>query len=459
MGIKAFKIICLALVTSLFLSAVAIGSAEAARKKAAGPNLKYASIVVDAATGVVVSERYADKKLYPASLTKMLTLYLTFEAIRDGRLRKNSRLNVSSLAEAQEPSKLGLKSGSSIRVEDAILALVTKSANDVAVVLAEGIGGSQARFATLMNLRAKQLGMNNSSFVNPHGLHDTRQYSTARDMATLGRALMRDFPREYAYFKTNSFSYAGKTYGNHNKLLKSYEGMDGIKTGYVHASGYNLAASAVRDGRRLVGVVFGGRTSLSRNNHMAEILDAGFARLGEPQIARRIEQREGQTAALTLPVRKPTTVAAVTAVDRALANRVAANDDNEPFDALGLVGVEQGDRETGNDALYIRPAKTVNIIRGKVPETPSAPVRQTLGQAVWSIQVGAFSSRDAGLTALRDTRGQLPQTLTTNGQYVIAPLITSRGMIYRARLTGLSRDQATQACRLLKQNCLILAAQ
>jgi len=460
MGIKTFKFIGLLLLTSLFLSAAVLGSAQAARKKASGPNLKYASIVMDAATGVIISERHADKQLYPASLTKMLTLYLAFEAIRDGRLHKNSRLPVSSLAEAQEPSKLGLKAGSSIRVEDAIKALVTKSANDVAVVLAEGIGGSEARFAALMNARAKQLGMRHSHFVNPHGLHDKRQYSTARDMAALGRALMRDFPHEYAYFKTNSFTYAGKTYSNHNKLLQTYEGMDGIKTGYVHASGYNLAASAVRDGRRLIGIVFGGRTSLSRNNHMAELLDAGFARLGEPQIARRIEQRAIQTAGVSLPVRKPPTVAAVTAVDRALAARTAANDDADThFDALGLVGIEQGDSETGNGAIYIRPSQTVNIIRGTPPETAAAPVRQTLGQAVWSIQVGAFSSRDAGLAALRNTRGQLPPTLIANGQYVIAPLVTSRGMIYRARLSGLSRDQATQACRILKENCLVLAAQ
>jgi D-alanyl-D-alanine carboxypeptidase len=331
MGIKAFKFIGLLILTSLFFSAVALGSAQAARKKATGPNLKYASIVIDAATGVIISERHADKQLYPASLTKMLTLYLTFEAIRDGRLQKNTRLPVSSLAEAQEPSKLGLTAGSSIRVEDAIKALVTKSANDVAMVLAEGIGGSQARFAALMNARAKQLGMNNSHFVNPHGLHDPRQYSTARDMATLGRALMRDFPHEYAYFKTNSFTYAGKTYNNHNKLLQTYEGMDGIKTGYVHASGYNLAASAVRDGRRLIGVVFGGRTSVSRNNHMAELLDAGFARLGEPKIARRIEQREAQVAQLTarwpraLPrtMRRmnPLTPSALSALSRATAKQ------------------------------------------------------------------------------------------------------------------------------------------
>lgn len=464
MGLQKLKSICLLLLVSILLSAAAAGSAEAARKKS-GPNLKYASIVMDAATGVIISERHANKRLYPASLTKMMTLYLTFEAIRHGRINKNTRFTVSNHAAEQVPSKLGLKPGSSIRVEDAIKALVTKSANDVAVVVAEGISGSQARFATLMNQRAKQLGMHSTHFVNPHGLHDPKQYSTARDMAMLGRALMRDYPHEYAYFSTNSFTYAGQTHGNHNRLLKTYEGMDGIKTGYIHASGYNLAASAVRDGRRLIGVVFGGRTAVSRNNHMADILDSGFARLGEPQVARNIQRREAQVATVALPLRKPTTVAAVTAVDRALAARRADNDNetDEPFDALGLVGIEQGDSETGNDALYIRPptptAQATNIIRGTPPETGSAPVRQTLGQAVWSIQVGAFSSRDAGLNALRSTRGQLPPALIANGQYVIAPLVTSRGLIYRARLSGLSRDQATQACRILKESCLILAAQ
>lgn len=464
MGIFRLKQVFTLLLAIVFATvAVSAYPAEAARKKSTAPNLKYASIVMDAATGVVISESNPDKLLYPASLTKMMTLYLTFEAISQGRLRKNSRLSVSANATAQEPSKLGLQAGSSIRVEDAILALVTKSANDVAVVLAEGIGGSETAFARLMTLRARQLGMRNTTFVNPHGLHDTRQVSTARDMAVLGRALMRDHPHEYKYFSTNSFSYAGKSYNNHNHLMKKYEGMDGIKTGYVHASGYNLCASAVRDGRRLIGVVFGGKTSLSRNNHMAEILDNGFTRLGEPRIAQRIEQQNIQLAAVTLPVRKPKTVGAVTAVDRAIAANVVARNDTETeprFNALGLVGVEQGDSEDGSEALYIRPTKNpINIIRAAAPETAAAPVRQSLGQAVWSIQVGAFSTRDAGLNALRGAKGALPPALIASGQYMIAPLVTSRGLIYRARMSGLSRDQATQACRILKDNCLILAAQ
>jgi D-alanyl-D-alanine carboxypeptidase len=462
------RLLCL-LCAVMLLTATAVGGADAAGKKQRKnqPNEKYASIVIDAATGVVLSERNPDKILHPASLTKMMTLYLTFEAIQQGTLRKTQRLSVSSHAASQPPSKIGLEPGDTIRVEDAIYSLVTRSANDIAVVVAEGIGGSEPRFARLMTAKAKQLGMRNTNFVNAHGLHNPQQISTARDMAVLSRALMRDYPNEYRYFKTNRFVYAGTAYRNHNRLLESYEGMDGIKTGYVAASGYNLAASAVRDGRRLIGVVFGGRTGTSRNEHMAELLDAGFARLGSPQVARRITEQT-QLAEVRLPVRKPGTVAAVTAVDRALAGtKVAMNPeirgDDDDDTNTGLVGVEQGGRDgSGSDSLFIKgnlAAKGPRIIHNMAPATGSGPVRQTLGADVWSVQVGAFSTHDAGLSALRGVRDKLPKTISGHSQYIIAPLMTSRGVIYRARLSGLSRDQATQACRILKDNCLILAAQ
>lgn len=455
----------------MLLACLAAGSADAGARKnqprASQPNEKYASIVIDAATGVVVSERHADKILHPASLTKMMTLYLTFEAIQQGRLRKTQRLTVSSHAASQPPSKIGLEAGGSIRVEDAILSLVTRSANDISVVLAEGIAGSEFRFARLMTERARQLGMRHTHFVNAHGLHDPLQVSTARDMAVLSRALMRDFPNEYRYFSTNRFVYAGTTYRNHNRLLESYEGLDGIKTGYIAASGFNLAASAVRDGRRLIGVVFGGRTAASRNDHMAELLDAGFARLNAPQIARRITEQT-QIAEVRLPVRKPGTVAAVTAVDRALAgSKLALNpemrdaDDND--ENTGLVGVQQGDRAgAGSDSLFIKETlagKGPRIIHNMPPAAGSAPVRQTLGADVWAVQIGAFSTHDAGLAALKGVRDRLPKTISAHSQYIIAPLMTSRGVIYRARLSGLSRDQATQACRILQDSCLVLAAQ
>lgn len=468
------KRLMLALCAITLLVATATADASAAGKKRAPskPNEKYASIVIDAATGVVISERNPDKILHPASLTKMMTLYMTFEAIQQGTLRKTQRLTVSSNAAVQPPSKIGLEAGATIRVEDAILSLVTRSANDISVVLAEGIGGNETRFTRMMTAKAKQLGMRNTHFVNPHGLHNPLQITTARDMAILSRALMRDFPMEYRYFSTNRFVYAGTTYRNHNRLLESYEGLDGIKTGYIAASGYNLAASAVRDGRRLIGVVFGGRTAASRNEHMAEILDAGFARLSSPQVAAR---GGAQVAALSdapdvrLPARKPGTVAAVTAVDRALAGtKMAAinpemRDDDDADANTGLVGVQEGDRAgAGSDGLFIKEnlaSKGPRIIHNIAPVTGSGPVRQTLGADVWSIQIGAFSTHAAGLSALRGVRDTLPPTISSNSQYIIAPLMTSRGVIYRARLTGLSRDQATQACRTLKDNCLVLAAQ
>jgi len=467
-GYKILKRLLLLLCAVMLLALTAVGEADAARKakQKNQPNEKYASIVLDAATGVVISERNPDKILHPASLTKMMTLYLTFEAIQQGTLRKTQRFSVSSHAAMQPPSKIGLEPGDSIRVEDAILSLVTRSANDIAVVIAEGIAGSEYRFARLMTAKAKQLGMRNTHFVNPHGLHNPLQISTARDMAILSRALMRDFPHEYRYFSTNRFVYAGTAYRNHNRLLESYEGMDGIKTGYIAASGYNLAASAVRDNRRLIGVVFGGRTATSRNDHMAELLDAGFASLSSPQVARRITD-ETQLAAVRLPVRKPGTVAAVTAVDRALAGtKLALNpemrDEDDTDDNTGLVGVQQGDRADGSDGLFIKETlagKGPRIIHNMAPAAGAAPVRQTIGADVWSVQVGAFSTHDAGLAALRGVRDQLPKTISGHSQYIIAPLMTSRGVIYRARLSGLSRDQATQACRILKDNCLILAAQ
>ncbi len=469
-GFLSVKRVLILLCVLAMVALGAIHPADAARKKtkAPQPNNKYASIVIDAATGAVISERNPDKILHPASLTKMMTLYLTFEAIQQGTLRKTQRLNVSSNAAIQPPSKIGLEPGDSIRVEDAILSLVTRSANDISVVLAEGIGGSEARFARMMTTKAKQLGMRNSNFVNPHGLHNPLQITTARDMAILSRALMRDFPHEYRYFKTNKFVYAGNTYRNHNRMMETYEGMDGIKTGYVAASGYNLAASAVRDNRRLIGVVFGGRTAASRNEHMAEILDAGFERLSQPQVAARGQlpvSNNVQVAAATppMPVRKPGTTGAVTAVDRALANtKVAINDNAENDEGnTGLVGVQEGDRDAGSNALFINEKLTgPRIVHNMEPEAGAAPVRQTLGAGgTWSVQIGAFSTHNAGLAALRGVRDKLPKTIAGHTQYIIAPLMTSRGVIYRARLSGLSREQATMACRTLKDNCLILAAQ
>ncbi len=246
----------------------------------------FAEIVIDAKTGDVLSEKNADTRLYPASLTKMMTLYLTFADLRDGRLTMDQVLTASDNAAAQKPSSLGLEKGDTITVEDAILALTVHSANDVAVVIAEAQGDD---FICRMNAQACALGMNNTHFANPSGLPKTTNhpdldhFSTVRDMATLSQALMRDFPAYYHYFGVKTFTWNHVTYSNHNKLMSQYAGMDGLKTGYISASGYNLAASAVHGDTRLIGVVFGGHSGKSRDAEMKLLLDQGFAKVKKEQ--------------------------------------------------------------------------------------------------------------------------------------------------------------------------------
>ncbi|WP_246527061.1 D-alanyl-D-alanine carboxypeptidase family protein, partial [Plastoroseomonas hellenica] len=242
---------------------------------------RYAAFLQDADTGAVLLAVNADEARYPASLTKMMTLYLAFEALQRGRLAETTRIRVSRHAAGMEPSRLGLRAGSTIRARDAIMALVTKSANDAAVALGEHLaGGSEVAFARMMTRKARALGMANTSFRNASGLPHPAQVTTARDMAVLSRALIRDFPGRYAYFSAARFDWRGQSMPNHNRLLSEYDGADGIKTGYIRASGFNLAASAMRDGRRLVAVVFGGASGVERDQHVMALLDRGFAEIG-----------------------------------------------------------------------------------------------------------------------------------------------------------------------------------
>ena len=233
---------------------------------------RYAAIVIDANTGKVLFSRNADADRYPASLTKMMTLYVLFEELDAKRLTLSTKLTVSANAAKQPPSKLGLKAGATIKVEDAILALVTKSANDIAVVVAEHIGGSVSGFAARMNRTARALGMNSTTFRNPHGLPDSRQVTTARDLVRLAQGLQDRFPSYYPYFAKRSFTYRGVRIRNHNRLLGSVEGVDGIKTGYTRASGFNLVTNVDRDGRHIIAVVMGGKTASKRDAHMRALI-------------------------------------------------------------------------------------------------------------------------------------------------------------------------------------------
>ena len=241
---------------------------------------KKAAIVIDFDTKEVLFEVNANTKNYPASLTKIMTLYILFDQIDKGLLTDETNLKVSKIASSRSPSKLYLEAGSFIKVEDAIMALIIKSANDVATVVAENISGTEKEFAKLMTKYARNLGMANTTFKNASGLPNRAQLTTARDISILSHALISNFPEEYKLFSKQKFTYNGKTYKTHNKLMLSYEGADGIKTGYIRASGFQLAFSAVRNNKRLVGVIFGGDTGKQRDRSLKIIMDKEFAELG-----------------------------------------------------------------------------------------------------------------------------------------------------------------------------------
>jgi len=269
---------------------------------AAPAHAAYASLVMDASNGRVLYETNSDLAHHPASLTKMMSLYLLFEALDDGRVTLNQPLPVSEHASQQSPTKLGLRPGQWITVENAILGLVTKSANDAAAVIAESLGGTEPRFAWMMTAKAHALGMSQTTFANASGLPDPYQVTTAHDMALLALALLHDYPHYYHYFSTQSFHYGQAVYSNHNRLLGNYPGVDGMKTGYTHAAGYNLVASAERDGRRIIGVVLGARSSANRSAIMSNLLDQAFSG-GEIVVASQNLPSRVVPAAYAAPIR------------------------------------------------------------------------------------------------------------------------------------------------------------
>lgn len=413
----------------------------AALTTAGSAQARYASIVIDAHSGEVLHQRHADKPLHPASLTKMMTLYMVFEALERGDLRLDDRLRVSRHAESMPASKLYLEAGETIRLEDAILSLVTKSANDVAVVIAEAIAGSEAAFARQMTTRAHSLGMRDTQFRNASGLHHPRQVSTARDMAKLAQLLIFRYRPFYSYFNTHRFEYRGRVYRTHNDLLKTYPGSDGLKTGYIRASGFNLVSSAVREGRRLIGVVFGGRTARTRNAHMAKLLDASFAR------ARRLDLPQLAIARPPLPEHKPTPFERATEIALAAPQPTRKPGQTTLLSRLNPISEAQaGTVRDGYDSIP--------IVYG---EGDANTALVSLFRKSWSVQVGAFARRDATQRAIFAARRQAPELLMA-ATPAIVPLENPRGTVYRARLTGLDRQTAVNACAAL-DDCFVLAPQ
>jgi len=285
------------MVAGAFVALFALGAAAPAMAQD-----RYAAIVMDARTNEVLLEDQADEARYPASLTKMMTLYMLFEAIERGDISMDTRMTASRNAVRQPPSRLGLacsrrRGCDSITVEQAIRALVVQSANDVATLVGERLGGTEARFAANMTARARELGLTNTRFANASGLPDTRHRTTARDMATLSLALWRDFPQYYHYFQTPSFAWRRANGRNHNRLLGQVEGVDGIKTGYTRASGFNLATMTERNGRRVIVVVLGGETSAARDAQVAYLIEGAYQ-----EYARREDPNAAQFA--SLPTRR-----------------------------------------------------------------------------------------------------------------------------------------------------------
>ncbi len=362
---------------------------------------KYASLVMDAETGRVIHQINADTRNYPASLTKMMTIYIIFEALDSQLWTPRTRLRVSARAARQPASRLGLRRGNRITVEEAILALVTKSANDVATVVAENLSGSERAFALKMTATARRLGMSRTTFRNASGLPHRGQLSTARDMGILARALIRDYPVYYRYFSTDRFSFGGITHRNHNKLLKTYDGVDGIKTGYIRASGFNLVASAYRNGQRVIGVIFGGNSPNSRNILMTRLLNLGFKAMGNAA--------------------RPVVASA------------------EP---------------TPRPAPRAAPAKR----RAKIaPATRTSRLAPVPKNRRWGVQVGAYARYSQAYEAARRAI-EIAPTLLADGKIKIVPLKKRNGRtLQRARIKGISKQQAYQACRFLKKkktNCM-----
>ena len=258
----------------------------------------FAYIIVDGQSGKVMAQHRADEVRPPASLVKHMTLYLIFEALHDGEITLQTEFKVSSRATVQEPCKLGLRAGAKISVKNIIYALVTRSANDMAVTIAEGLAGSVEEFCLMINKKAKALGMTKTKFYNPHGLPARGQITSARDMMILARALHSDYPKEYAFFKTKEFRYGGKPVHNHNRMLRSFTGMDGIKTGFTFASRFNISASAQRIGSngkpiRVFAVVLGGQTSVSRDRKTAELMESAFRKLNAtPRLQKIVNETE-----------------------------------------------------------------------------------------------------------------------------------------------------------------------
>jgi len=417
----------------------------------------YAAMVVDARSGKVLHSRNADSRLHPASLTKMMTLYIAFEAVENGEISLDTKVKISKNAAAEPPSKLGLQSGQRIALRYLIRAAAVKSANDAATAIGEAIEGSEAAFTRRMNRTAKALGMTNTTFKNAHGLTASGHLSTARDMTTLGRHMLYDYPDYYNLFSRRSTHAGIKAVNNTNRrLLDAYRGADGIKTGYTRAAGFNLVASAERGNKRVIATVFGGRSTATRNAKVAELLDLGFSRSGS-KVALRKPAMPDYTGS-SKGVGK--TIRVVTAVKKSLRPKLRPGSGSTPTTAVANVTVDnQGTIVAAAEviehdiqtALLAAQTESGVVLASVTPEPQEAPKPKvvtrisTSGGRHWGINVGRYGSRYAAEKMLLKTALAEMSTLDGSLRKVVK---NSRG--FEANFMGMSKETADLACRRLQ---------
>jgi D-alanyl-D-alanine carboxypeptidase len=479
--------------------------------RAAAYNPPYADIVVDANSGQVLHNTNADSLRHPASLTKIMTLYLLFEQLEAGKLRLDSRLEVSDHASQQAPSKLGLAPGQTIAVEDAIRALVTKSANDVAVVIAEAIGGDEDTFARMMTRKARALGMARTVYANASGLPDPDQLTTARDQATLGRAIQDRFPHEYRYFSTPSFDYRGYAIRNHNKLLGRVQGVDGIKTGYTRDSGFNLVTSLRRGPRHIVAVVLGGTSGAARDARMRGLIEQEIASASAQRTVAKIAESTDVAAIAAKPAAPQVQprFARADAMPPVAANTISEGDPSpaaqpvaqaaaplvpalshqprpgtaEPINPVKVktITVKAGNMQTAmvvpmspSPTAMVAPPHFAKSAPAPAMVAPAAPEAQPAVYEVasansvpvttastmprpahprgpWIIQVGAFPKETEAKDRLREAQS-LAKGLLAKADPFTERVTRGAQELYRARFAGFDQSTAEAACKYFKRN-------
>ena len=401
-------------------------------------NPKYASVVMDARTGKILFSRYADKQLRPASLTKMMTVYIAIQAVEDGEIDLDQYVRISDYAAKVAPVQIGYRKGQKVRFRDLIRAAAVKSANDAAAAIADAIGGSQKKFVARMNRTAKAMGMKNTKFMNTHGHHNKHQYSTARDMSILGRHMVYDYPEYYNLFSRISTTVGSTTvYNTNRKFLRSYRGADGIKTGYINASGFNLTASAERGNTRIIVTVFGGRNAASRNAHVKELMDKGFAMASKNV---RLKRPNLPKVGFSRVTRVNTSVESA---ERRL-RRPDQQDDKVAdviLDAMNGSGQSVSTSETPRIEEFFQLDMT-RPLRRPANETSTVALRSD-GSEVLGVMVGTFSSKSHASNHLFKTA--LVASLSGARRTV-----RERNGRFDAMFEGLTRANANLACGRLK---------